>query len=54
MRYRVKRRPSHRKADGTWGEGWVVQMWNDGSWMDVTRVYDNEPRAEKVKELMEA
>lgn len=43
MRYRVFRRRI----------GWVVQLWDGCSWRDVTRVYSEEARAVKVKELLE-
>lgn len=44
MRYRVVERP---------GFGWVVQLWDETRWRDVTRVYGSEEEAVRVKSVME-
>ena len=51
MRYRVFERPQCL-IRGAWKKGWVVQLWNGTGWQDVTKPYESEDRAIRVKDMM--
>lgn len=45
MRYRIDKRP---------GFGWVVQLWCDCEWVDISRLYLRESEALRVKDVLES
>lgn len=45
MRYRVVKRL---------GFGWVVQLWCDCEWVDISRLYLRESEALRVKDVLES
>lgn len=53
MRYRIDKRYVRSESGGL-REGWVVQMWDETGWVDVTRVYRTRGEVDKVKETLES
>lgn len=53
MRYRIDKRYV-RSEEGGLRKGWVVQMWDETQWVDVTRVYRTEGEVNRVKETLES
>lgn len=55
MRYRIRKSDACVFQDQGWelSSGWVVQVWDECDWIDITRPYKSEDEALSVKELLE-